>query len=77
MHSTSHQDLKPDNIVLTQDGEAKLIDFGSCLVAGVNEIATPFERDTILGTATYAALRKALQFSPSCGMNRYLNLCTT
>ncbi len=52
---TLHQDLKPDNIVLTLDGVAKLIDFGSCLVAGVNEIATPFERDTILGTATYAA----------------------
>ncbi|WP_250656904.1 bifunctional protein-serine/threonine kinase/phosphatase [Alkalimarinus coralli] len=52
---TLHQDLKPDNIVLTEEGEAKLIDFGSCLVAGVNEIATPFERDTILGTATYAA----------------------
>lgn len=52
---TLHQDLKPDNIVLTPDGEAKLIDFGSCLVAGVNEIATPFDRDTILGTATYAA----------------------
>ncbi|UZE95496.1 bifunctional protein-serine/threonine kinase/phosphatase [Alkalimarinus alittae] len=62
---TLHQDIKPDNIVLTQDGEAKLIDFGSCLVAGVNEIVSPFERDTILGTATYAAPEYKLRRSGS------------
>jgi len=58
---TLHQDLKPDNIVLTKDGEVKLIDFGSCLVAGVNEIAVPFEREAILGTATYAAPEYKIQ----------------
>jgi serine/threonine protein phosphatase PrpC len=52
---TLHQDIKPENIVLTVTGEAKLVDFGSCFVAGINEITSPFERDTILGTATYAA----------------------
>lgn len=62
---TLHQDIKPDNIVLTEDGEVKLIDFGSCLVAGVNEIASPFVRDTILGTATYAAPEYKLRCSGS------------
>ncbi len=58
---TLHQDLKPDNIVITKEGKVKLIDFGSCLVAGVDEIAVPFDRETILGTATYAAPEYKIQ----------------
>lgn len=62
---TLHQDLKPDNIVLTKDGNVKLIDFGSCLVAGVDEISVPFEREAILGTDTYAAPEYKTQQSGS------------
>jgi|TARA_R110002049_G_scaffold76280_4_gene196148 serine/threonine protein phosphatase PrpC len=68
---TLHQDLKPANVVLTRDGEAKLIDFGSCLVAGINEIASPFERDTILGTATYAAPEYKLRRSGSVRSDQF------
>lgn len=51
---TLHQDLKPDNIIIAANGPV-IIDFGSCFVAGVQEMATPFERDTILGTLDYSA----------------------
>lgn len=58
---TIHQDLKPGNIMLDHNGEAKIIDFGSCHVKAIAEIATPLERDGILGTATYAAPEAVLK----------------
>jgi len=58
---TIHQDLKPGNIMLDKNGEAKIIDFGSCHVKAIAEIATPLERDGILGTATYAAPEAVLK----------------
>ena len=51
---TLHQDIKPENIVLGRHG-AKLIDFGSCWVAGIDEVSSPIERDFILGTLDYSA----------------------
>ncbi|WP_111642912.1 bifunctional protein-serine/threonine kinase/phosphatase [Marinimicrobium alkaliphilum] len=51
---TLHQDIKPDNIVLGRQGPV-IIDFGSCWVAGVEEIGAPFVRDRILGTLDYSA----------------------
>jgi len=51
---TLHQDLKPENIIVGSTGPV-LIDFGSCFVAGVHELGTPIERDTILGTLRYSA----------------------
>ncbi len=51
---TLHQDLKPDNIVIGKHG-AVIIDFGSCLVAGIDEIQGPFQREVALGTIDYSA----------------------
>ncbi len=51
---TLHQDLKPDNIVIGRSGPI-LVDFGSCWVAGVEELGAPFVRDRILGTLDYSA----------------------
>lgn len=51
---TLHQDLKPGNIMVGSKG-AVIIDFGSCHVAGVQELRSPFARDTILGTLDYSA----------------------
>ncbi|WP_372796676.1 protein phosphatase 2C domain-containing protein [Pontiella sp.] len=50
-----HQDLKPDNIVIDSHHRVKIIDFGSCRVAGFEEICGPIERDLILGTVDYSA----------------------
>ena len=50
-----HQDLKPDNILIGDDGVIRIIDFGSTRVAGITEIDSPLERLTLLGTAQYSA----------------------
>jgi serine/threonine protein phosphatase PrpC len=53
-----HQDLKPENIMITADGTVKIIDFGSVKIAGIAEI-TPLEQanqeENILGTLNYTA----------------------
>lgn len=50
-----HQDIKPDNIILDYQGVPRIIDFGSCWAAGVEEIEVPFDREQALGTAVYSA----------------------
>lgn len=50
-----HQDLKPGNILLTDDGVLKIIDFGATKIAGIADIATPVERKTLLGTKQFIA----------------------
>lgn len=50
-----HQDLKPDNILIDEHNHIRIVDFGSCRVAGFEEICGPIERDLILGTADYSA----------------------
>ncbi len=52
-----HQDLKPENIMIDQQGIVKIIDFGSVKIAGIAEI-TPVDYDSeenILGTLNYSA----------------------
>jgi len=51
-----HQDLKPENIMISSNGTVKIIDFGSVKIAGIAEI-TPLEVDqeNILGTLNYTA----------------------
>lgn len=50
-----HRDLKPENVMLTPGGGIKLIDFGTVLVSGLRDIATPLTEAVPVGTADYMA----------------------
>ncbi len=51
-----HQDLKPENIMIDEQGVVKIIDFGSVKIAGIAELM-PLARsdENILGTLNYTA----------------------
>ena len=51
-----HQDLKPENIMIDNNGKVKIIDFGSVKIAGIAEIAPLGQgEENILGTLNYTA----------------------
>ncbi len=50
-----HRDLKPENIHVDRFGTARIIDFGSVKIGGIEEIASPVERSELAGTRGYTA----------------------
>lgn len=70
-HEMLHQDLKPENIMIDQNGTVKIIDFGSVSVAGLSEIENPIEHFHILGTAQYTAPEYFLEQSPNTAADVY------
>jgi serine/threonine protein phosphatase PrpC/aminoglycoside phosphotransferase len=50
-----HQDVRPENVMIDADGNARIIDFGSVSVAGVVEMAHHDADWTLQGAALYAA----------------------
>ena len=50
-----HQDLKPENIMINQDGRVKILDFGTVLIAGTDEISSPLDKSIPQGSVNYVA----------------------
>lgn len=48
-----HQDLRPNNIMIDEDGTVKIIDFGATKVAGISEVVE--FNEGIVGTAQFTA----------------------
>jgi serine/threonine protein kinase len=51
-----HRDLKPDNVFITREGQAKLIDFGVSKTAGAAQLTSTGE---VLGTPVFMAPEQA------------------
>jgi serine/threonine protein phosphatase PrpC len=50
-----HQDLKPENIMLTHNGLVKILDFGTVLIAGGQEMNSPLDKSVPQGSVNYIA----------------------
>jgi serine/threonine protein phosphatase PrpC len=50
-----HQDLKPSNILIDDNEQIKLVDYGSCYLQSAKELPQIIKMEQALGTASYSA----------------------
>ncbi len=50
-----HQDIKPENIIIDRQGRIRLIDYGTVIIKGIDEISSPLNDDTPQGSVNYVA----------------------
>ncbi|HEX4916325.1 MAG TPA: bifunctional protein-serine/threonine kinase/phosphatase [Limnobacter sp.] len=50
-----HQDIKPENIMIDVHGRIKILDFGTVLVAGAEELVSPLDKSVPQGSVNYVA----------------------
>jgi serine/threonine protein kinase len=70
-----HQDIKPGTVLIDAAGNVTIVDYGSCRVAGIDELARPIDPEVALGTRSYSAPEFALGFRPAQNADLYSLAC--